>query len=60
MAKTSKRLREEDSFLEDADRDRNTLSDEDSTNESVPTNELPLTRYRMLSLRSYIWDHILN
>lgn len=54
-------LKEEvDSFLEDTDRDSNTLPDEDSANESVPTNEIPLTRYHMFRLRNYIWDNMLN
>lgn len=53
-------LEEEDSFLKDADRDSNTLPDEDSVNESVPTNELPLTRYHMYRLQSYISDNVLN
>jgi hypothetical protein len=53
-------LEEEGSFLKDADRDSNSLPDEDSVNESVPTNELPLTRYHVHRLNRYIWDNVLN
>jgi len=43
---------EEDRFSKDADGDINILSHEDIINESVPTYELPLTRYQIYRLRS--------
>ncbi|KFY66496.1 hypothetical protein V496_02038 [Pseudogymnoascus sp. VKM F-4515 (FW-2607)] len=47
-------VREEGSFLKDADRD------EDSDNQSVSTNGLTPTRYHAIRLQRYIWDNVLD
>lgn len=53
-------LKEDGSFVKDADRNSNTFPEEDCADGSVPVSEPSLSRYHWSRLMKYLWDNMLD